>query len=149
MRNWLFVLSSVAWSTPKDFIRTRLPVTSCLYTNKNAVPASVHTLKTGDLTLSKKKKLLPGGGVFQPSWAVQYVLPTLVPWLIMRPSSLQHPGPISHRIPATEDVGPRSRIQMNNTDLFTGRPFPVYSQMLLSIYLYRVHRVKKLPFCHF
>ncbi len=63
MRNWLFVLSSVALSTLKDFIRTRLPVTSCLYTNKNAVPARVHTLKTGDLTVFKKKSCYPGGYV--------------------------------------------------------------------------------------
>ena len=72
MRNWLFVLNSVAWSKPKDFIRTRLPVTSCLYTNANAVPANVHTLKTGDLTLSEKKRCYRGVGVFPPSWAVQY-----------------------------------------------------------------------------
>lgn len=73
----LFVLSSVAWrarSTAKDFICTRLPVTSCLFTNKNAVPASVHTLKMGHLTshsVLKKKQLLGGGRVFQPSWTIQ------------------------------------------------------------------------------
>ena len=42
---------------------TRLPVTSCLYTKKNAVPASVYTLKTSYLTPILKKKPLPGGGV--------------------------------------------------------------------------------------
>ena len=47
----------------QNLICTRSPVTSCPYTIKNPVPAVVHTQKAGDLTLSKKKKLLPGGGV--------------------------------------------------------------------------------------
>lgn len=38
----------------RHFIFTRLPATSCQYTNKYSVPAVVHTLKTGDLALSKK-----------------------------------------------------------------------------------------------
>lgn len=51
------------------FILTRLPATSCQYTNKYSVPAVAHTLKSGDLALSKKKTFYRGGGagVFQSS----------------------------------------------------------------------------------
>ena len=45
------------------FLRTRLPVTGCQYTNKNLVPAVVHMLKTCDRALSIRKNLLPWGGV--------------------------------------------------------------------------------------
>lgn len=45
-------------------IPTRLPVSSYLYTDKNPVPAVVHTQKRGDQDLSRKNPpLFPGGEV--------------------------------------------------------------------------------------
>ena len=62
VRNSLSVLGSVAGSTTKCYIHDWLQVTGCLYINKNVMLASVHTGKTGDLSLFFERKAVTGGG---------------------------------------------------------------------------------------